>query len=185
MNEMAKWIERKFPEKPALDTFPMLVERLAGTPARIHEKVSLIPADLLTRRTGDSWTMLEHIGHLADLEPLWLKRLEEFREGVHELTAADMSNRKTYDAGHNHRPVEDVARSFVSGRIPILELLESLENGTLAQTSLHPRLRQPMRLIDLCLFVAEHDDHHLARISALWRVFSGRPGVFSPAPSTD
>jgi predicted short-subunit dehydrogenase-like oxidoreductase (DUF2520 family) len=30
------------------------------------------------------------------------------------------------------------------------------------RTSLHPRLKRPMRLIDLCFFVAEHDDHHLA-----------------------
>jgi hypothetical protein len=29
---------------------------------------------------------------------------------------------------------------------------------------LHPRLKQPMRLVDHLYFVAEHDDHHLARI---------------------
>ena len=32
---------------------------------------------------------------------------------------------------------------------------------------LDPRLRTPMRLIDLGFFVAEHDDHHLARITEL------------------
>jgi hypothetical protein len=36
-----------------------------------------------------------------------------------------------------------------------------------APSSLHPRLQQPMRLIDHALFVAEHDDHHLARITEL------------------
>jgi hypothetical protein len=29
---------------------------------------------------------------------------------------------------------------------------------------LHPRLKQPMRLVDHLYFVAEHDDYHLARI---------------------
>jgi hypothetical protein len=29
---------------------------------------------------------------------------------------------------------------------------------------LHPRLKQPMRLVDHLYFVAEHDDHHLATI---------------------
>ena len=38
------------------------------------------------------------------------------------------------------------------------------------QTALHPRLKQPMRLMDLFLFVADHDDHHLAKISALIRM---------------
>ena len=37
----------------------------------------------------------------------------------------------------------------------------------LARTSLHPRLRQPMSVVDLCFFVAEHDDHHLRTIDEL------------------
>ncbi len=28
----------------------------------------------------------------------------------------------------------------------------------------HPRLKQPMSMVDLFFFIAEHDDHHLARI---------------------
>ena len=31
----------------------------------------------------------------------------------------------------------------------------------------HPRLDRPMRVIDLAIFAAEHDDHHLARITEL------------------
>jgi hypothetical protein len=37
-------------------------------------------------------------------------------------------------------------------------------------SALHPRLKTPMRIIDLFLFVAEHDDHHLARITELARL---------------
>ncbi len=33
----------------------------------------------------------------------------------------------------------------------------------------HPRLNRPMRILDLMVFAAEHDDHHLARISELLR----------------
>jgi hypothetical protein len=32
---------------------------------------------------------------------------------------------------------------------------------------MHPRLKQPMRLVDHLFFVAEHDDHHLALIREL------------------
>jgi hypothetical protein len=34
----------------------------------------------------------------------------------------------------------------------------------LAHSLLHPRLKEPMRLVDHLFFVAEHDDHHLAWI---------------------
>jgi hypothetical protein len=37
------------------------------------------------------------------------------------------------------------------------------------RTALHPRLKRPMRLVDLCFFVAEHDDHHLATVTRLAR----------------
>jgi hypothetical protein len=35
----------------------------------------------------------------------------------------------------------------------------------------HPRLQQPMRVVDMAFFVAEHDDHHLARMTQLARMF--------------
>jgi uncharacterized damage-inducible protein DinB len=38
-----------------------------------------------------------------------------------------------------------------------------------SRSALHPRLGMPMRLVDLMLFVAEHDDHHLASITELAR----------------
>jgi len=37
------------------------------------------------------------------------------------------------------------------------------------RTALHPRLQQPMRVLDMAFFTAEHDDHHLARMTELSR----------------
>ena len=45
--------------------------------------------------------------------------------------------------------------------------LEALSPDQIRHTALHPRLEQPMTVIDLFFFVAEHDDHHLARISEI------------------
>jgi uncharacterized damage-inducible protein DinB len=166
---MDPWVERSFTEKPAPGLYPMIVERLAGAPARVEEKLVQIPDVFLTRKKGDSWSILEHVGHLADLEPLWLTRFHEFLAGAGELTAADMTNRKTEEAGHNQCAADELARSFRSARAGMVALLEDLPGPDVIRTSLHPRLRQPMRLIDLCLFIAEHDDHHLARIRRIWR----------------
>jgi hypothetical protein len=35
------------------------------------------------------------------------------------------------------------------------------------RSALHPRLGTELRLLDHLVFVAEHDDHHIARILAL------------------
>lgn len=37
----------------------------------------------------------------------------------------------------------------------------------LERSARHPRLGSPMRVIDLAYFVAEHDDHHMARLREL------------------
>lgn len=167
--DMSKWIARRFPYAPPPGEFPMIVERLRGAPARVLEKIDSIPPALLTRRIGEAWSIQENVGHLRDLEPLWDARLTELLEGKPQLRAADMTNRATYDANHNARPIAELADAFRRARSGFVARLDALGNDDVVRTSLHPRLQQPMRTIDLCLFVAEHDDHHLAMITHLWR----------------
>jgi hypothetical protein len=51
-----------------------------------------------------------------------------------------------------------------------VELLTNADSSILVRTAVHPRLGAPMRLIDHALFVADHDDHHLAAITELLTV---------------
>ncbi len=51
----------------------------------------------------------------------------------------------------------------------MLEAVYGFDRVTLALTSVHPRLGHPMRLLDSLYFVAEHDDHHITKISTLLR----------------
>ena len=59
--------------------------------------------------------------------------------------------------------------AFTAERQKILELAYGFDEQMLTRTSVHPRLNQPMRLIDSLFFVAEHDDHHISAISSLLR----------------
>lgn len=172
MIEMSQWITRKFPYAPPAGEFPMIVERLRGTPVRLEDRIRQVPADLLPRKIGEVWSIQENVGHLGDLEPLWATRFEELLSGKEELVAADMSNRRTYDAQHNDVEVQTLLERFRNARTALVDRLESLGNDDIVRTALHPRLKQPMRTIDLCLFIAEHDDHHLARITTVWRTLA-------------
>lgn len=170
MTEFINWFERKFSfDDLPLWMFPCIVERLRGTPARIEDRVRSLSADLLTKRAGDSWSIQEHVGHLWDLEDLWLGRVEDFREGRETLRPADLENRKTHEAEHNARPAEELLSGFRSSREALVRRFESAGGDFVAKSALHPRLQTPMRVLDLAFFVAEHDDHHLARITELIR----------------
>jgi uncharacterized damage-inducible protein DinB len=167
MQDMTRWLDRRFAYEPPAGEFPMIVERLRGTPARAAERMRYADPELLARRDGDGWTVQEHLGHLLDLEPLWAMRVGEFMSGAGELSAADMSNRKTYEARHNDRAVAAIVAEFWVERARLVARLDRAAAGEISRTALHPRLKRAMRLIDLCFFVAEHDDHHLALVTRL------------------
>jgi len=163
------WTHRQFTFDLPASLFPVVVERLRGTPARIEDKVGSLSASALTRRAGEAWSIQEHIGHLLDLDELHDGRLDDFLAGVAVFRAADMTNRKTHEAGHNERPIADLLRDFRRERERFVARLDAWDPALVSLTALHPRLQQPMRVIDMAFFTAEHDDHHLARMTELAR----------------
>ena len=56
-----RWTERKFDFTLPEALFPVVVERLRGTPARLEDRVRGLSPDILTRRDGDAWSVQEHI----------------------------------------------------------------------------------------------------------------------------
>jgi len=185
MIEMPKWTARRFIEKPDAGVFPMLLERLAGTPARAAAKLAAVPSRLHARRIADAWSIQEHVGHLWIVEELWEKRFDEYLAGAKELTAADMSNRKTHESDLNSIPAGELLDRFRRDRTRLVGKLEMLDLTTVERESYHPRLQQPMRLIDLCLFIAEHDDHHLALMTRTWREHTGNRNILGQAEQRD
>ncbi len=164
-----KWFERKFDFSLPVGVFPCVLERLRGTPARLEELVRGIRPEILTERREGKWSAQEHVGHLYDLDELHEGRLEDYARGLEALRAADLTNRKTEEARHNDARLEDLLAQFRDARASFVRRLESLTEAEVARTALHPRLGVQMRVIDMALFVAEHDDHHLASITELSR----------------
>ena len=166
-----RWTDRTFQFTTPVEQLPAVLERLRGTPARVEEKVRALSPAVLTRRDGDAWSIQEHLGHLLDLDELHLGRVDDFLAGAETLRAADLQNKKTHEAGHNRRDVKHLFQDFRRERRRFVERLEGLDPALLSRSALHPRLRQPMRVVDMAWFVAEHDDHHLARMTELQRMF--------------
>ncbi|HEY9015535.1 MAG TPA: DinB family protein [Gemmatimonadales bacterium] len=165
------WFDRKFALGLPRDAFPDLLERIRGTPARLEERVRGLDRAMLTRRIGESWSIQENVGHLGDMEALWAGRLGDFLEGRDALRPADLKNTRTHEARHNDASVEALLLTFRRERFGTVERLEAMGASDLDRTALHPRLSQPMSIVDHFFFVAEHDDHHLAAIAELIRAF--------------
>ena len=162
MMKPAAWTARKFSFDRPVETFPEVLERLRGTPARATELAARLSERDLSARPLGKWSAKEHIGHLTDLLVLEEKRLQEFLAGAAVLSAADLTNRATETASHNQTPMAAILSNLRSQRAGWVDKLEAITGSDLTRTALHPRLQQPMRIIDWTYFVAEHDDHHLA-----------------------
>jgi uncharacterized damage-inducible protein DinB len=160
------WLDYRWSFDVPAAMLPAIGTRLGGTPARLEELLRDAPDTIRQRPAPDIWSIQEHAGHLVAVETLWRVRIDEYLAGAATLTAADMSNRRTEGANWNDQPLAQVLTAFRSARTSFTTWLASLTLADAERVAHHPRLDRPMRLVDLCLFAAEHDDHHLALIAA-------------------
>jgi uncharacterized damage-inducible protein DinB len=164
MSQVSPWFERRFEFSFPVELQSNVRSRLRGAPGRLEETLRGAAHQTLVRKLEQKWSAQEHAGHLLDLEPLWLARVEDYVAGSAQLTTTDLANRKTDEANYNARPLEQVLAQFRAARAKLLERVNELDAFLFSQSIPHPRLKTPMRLVDHLYFVAEHDDHHLARI---------------------
>lgn len=115
----------------------------------------------LVLRSGGKWSIQENAGHLLDEEDLFWRRLQEYLAGAETLTPAPYQN---IELKHNDREMSEILTDFRTARERQVKMLINLRPEDFARTAWHGRLKATMRLVDHLLFIAEHDDHHLARI---------------------
>jgi uncharacterized damage-inducible protein DinB len=182
--KQVRWFDRKFNFDAEQNIFPSILERLLGTPLRLEDKFKSIQPTILVDRIDNSWSIKENVGHLIDLEPLWHGRFEDIKIGQLELRPTDLQNNKTHLAKHNDRPIDELLSQFREVRNQTISLVENINEELIFKSALHPRLKTPMRTIDLFLFVAEHDDHHLARITEIVKIINKKITSLPPMPPT-
>ncbi len=166
--KQVRWFDRKFNFNNDQNIFPSIIERLGGTPVRLYSKIDYMPEEILADQLDGRWSVKQNIGHLIDLEPLWMGRLKDVLEGTEMMRSADLENKKTHSANHNDRDVDDLLKEFDRVRSQMVSDLVELDESQIFKYALHPRLKSPMRIIDLFQFVAEHDDQHLAQMTEMY-----------------
>ena len=155
------WFERKFQFGMPAGMLPFFLERLEGTIVRLEKKVSGESDTVLTHQPEGKWSIKQHIGHLAEVDEIVLRRIDEMLNGISPLSPAVFEPGQDY----NSQPVGQVLGYFAKSRMANLRKYRTLSETDCAKSSLHPRLKLMMNPVDLAFFDAEHDDHHLVRIS--------------------
>ncbi len=161
---MLTWFDRQFDFSFPIALFPNILARLRGTPARLEDVFRGRESSVVVNKLDGKWSAQENAGHLLELETLWRARVADYKASSPGLTVADLQNRKTHDGNYNAQSLDDILRTFRAARLQLLQCVDDVDDAMLERSIPHPRLHLPMRLVDHLCFVAEHDDHHLARI---------------------
>lgn len=162
-----KWFGRQFDFSFGPDEYAAIYARLQQAPGTLAQLLLNVREEVLTHQPDGKWSVKEHTGHLSLLEPLWRTRIHDILNKKPVLTVADLDNKATSEAGFNKDSIATLLERFHEERMATLALLDSIDVPGESQTSMHPRLQQPMRIMDIAYFTSEHDDHHITVIREL------------------
>jgi uncharacterized damage-inducible protein DinB len=165
--ERQKWFDNKFRFELSQDNYDLILNRLKENPDKISRLVSSLHKSILTNKVDDHWSIQENVGHLIDLEELHDGRIDDFIAGKEVLRPADLNNRKTEEANHNNKNISELLVRLKMVRENFIDRMKNLDKEILTRSSIHPRLKQPMRPIDMAQFVLEHDEHHIQNIKEI------------------
>lgn len=154
-----EWFERQFTFGLPKEMLPFYIERLEGTITRIESKVKGVNEKTLSEKINGKWSIKQNIGHLAEVDEVSYKRIDEMASGVAVLSPAVFEPQD-----YNPWPIEKVMELFKKIRTANIAKYKNLQDEQLSKGSLHPRLKVNMTAVDLAWFDAEHDDHHLVKI---------------------
>ena len=160
-SQILPWIERTFNFDFPATLYLNMLARLRGAPPRLEDAVRGLTREQLIETKNGKWSIQENAGHLLDEEELFMRRLRAYVEGAETLPPASYAN---LTLTHNERDIRDILLDFRVARGQQVKELLRLRPEDFERSAWHPRLKMAMRMVDHLFFVAEHDDHHLARI---------------------
>lgn len=174
MSHKENWLEKQFDFNFPASKYVEFLQFLRETPAKIKELVKDLPKEVLIRRDRDSWSIQENIGHFLTSESLFLGRLDDYENDAPVLRPARFEDNPTDKANFNEKDIQWILDQFREQRIIYINRLDALHPEDFEKAILHPRLNKPMRLCDMMLFHAEHDQHHLTRIVELKKLWQAK-----------
>jgi hypothetical protein len=152
-----------------MQDIPDLLEALRRTPRILSQFVETIPENRLDLRRGDGfWTIAEHVSHLAQVQPMLLKRFGRFVNEENPEFVPFLPGKE--NEGFDRPPRLTMAAAldqFALYRNKQLQLLESADDLIWKKTGTHPEFEAYSFYI-LARHVLMHDHWHMYRMEELW-----------------
>lgn len=107
------WFDRQFQFGYTPSMLPFFLERLEGTIVRLDKKIADTSESVLTWQPEGKWSIKQHIGHLAEVDAVVLRRISEILSGVSPMSSAVFPLTHNYNDKSSLHPRLNVPMTIV------------------------------------------------------------------------
>jgi len=138
------------------------------SPKQIAAAVSGLPERILRYKPApDQWSILEILGHLADVEIVYAYRFRQMLADKKPVIAPMDADDWATSLGYGEESPAELVAAYGLNRHRTLQLLRRLKPGDLAKSAYHPEYQRDVTVAEYVEKIATHGANHLAQIERL------------------
>lgn len=148
--------------------FKRNLEAAEASPKKIAMATAgLSDAVLRYKPATDKWSILEVLGHLADIEIVYAYRIRQMLADEKPVIAPMDQNAWARNLGYLQSNVPEMIALYGLNRHGNLQLLRRLKVEDLEKSAFHPELKREVNLAEIVGKMGQHGADHLVQIEKL------------------
>jgi hypothetical protein len=139
-------------------------------PRELAAATSGLPAETLRYKPApDKWSILEILGHLADVEIMYGHRIRQMLADEKPVIAPIDQNAWAANLGYMETPAPEMIALFGVNRHHNLRILRRVKAQDLNKSAYHPELKRDVQLSEMVEKLDSHTQNHLRQIETIKR----------------
>ena len=144
------------------------IEAAEKSPKEIAAAVSGLPPDVLRYKPApEKWSILEILGHLADIEIVYAHRLRQMLADEEPVIAPMDQDAWAKHLGYMDAPAPELVAAYGLNRHQNVRLLKRLKPADLEKSAFHPEYQKNQSVSEIVERMASHGTNHLSQIEKL------------------
>jgi hypothetical protein len=137
-------------------------------PRQLAAATSGLPAETLRYKPApDKWSILEILGHLADVEIVFGHRIRQMLAEEKSAIAPMDQNAWAANLGYMETPAPEMIALFGVNRHHNLRILRRVKSSDLNKSAYHPELKREVHLSEIVEKLDSHTQNHLRQIETV------------------
>lgn len=148
--------------------FKQHLDAAEQSPKQVAMAVSGLPDEVLRYKPSpEKWSILEVLGHLADIEIVYAHRFRQMLADKKPVIAPMDQDAWARNLGYMQTPAPELVALYGLNRHHNLRLLRRLKTEDLDKSAYHPELKHEVTVADYVQKMRTHGESHLAQIEGL------------------